>query len=360
LDLCAFPTQAAVHRATIEKHGERWLKAQPLPVSGPYELVKWRLNDRIRLKKNLNYWDAENTVISSVDLFPVSSQSTALNLFANGGVDVVWDKDVVPTELIDVLSKRKDFHRFNYLGTYFLRFNVTREPFDDVRVRKALALAVDHDQIQQIMLGSVTATNIYVPPLKGYKSADGLKRDPALARQLLKEAGYEGGKDFPRVEYLFNTSRDHEKIAVQLQAMWQKELGIRIELRAVEWKVYLNAQSKKDYDISRSAWVGDYADPNTFLDLFMANNPNNRTGWKSDRYDELMRTANATVDRTARAKLLQEAEAILIQEELPIVPIYIYVGFNFFDPEVIKGIYNEENIRDEHPIRAIRKVSRKN
>ncbi|HEX7862477.1 MAG TPA: peptide ABC transporter substrate-binding protein [Verrucomicrobiae bacterium] len=359
LDLCAFPTQAAVHRATIEKHGERWLKARPLPVSGPYDLVSWRLNDRIRLKKNPNYWDAENTAIKTVDLFPVNSQNTALNLFANGGVDVVWDKDVVPTELIDVLSQRKDFHRFNYLGTYFLRFNVTRKPFDDVRVRKALALAVDHEHIQRVMLGSITATNIYVPPLANYTSAEGLKRDPELARQLLKEAGFENGKGFPRVEYLSNTSRDHEKIAVQLQAMWQQELGIRIELRAVEWKVYLNSQSKKDYDISRSAWVGDYADPNTFLDLFMANNPNNRTGWKSERYDGLMRTANATVDKDERAKLLQQAEAMLIREELPIVPIYIYVGFNFFDPDVIKGIHNQENIRDEHPIRAIRKLAAK-
>lgn len=359
LDLCAFPTQAVVHRGTIEKYGERWLKARPLPVSGAYELVSWKLNDRIRIRKNPRYWDAANVAIETADLLPVNSQNTALNLFESGEVDIVWDKDVVPTELLDVLSKRTDFHRFHYLGTYFLRFNVTRKPFDDVRVRKALALAVDRRKIDEIMRGGATATNIYVPPLPEYQSPEGLGFDPDAARTLLKEAGFDGGAGFPRVEYLFNTSRDHEKIAVQLQAMWKKELGVQVDLRSVEWKVYLDAQSKLDYDISRSAWIGDYTDPNTFLDMFMGNNPNNRTGWKNARYEELMRKANATADVEARAKLLQAAESILIREEMPIVPIYLYVGFNFFDPEAIQGVYNEKNIRDEHPIRAIRKISRK-
>lgn len=359
LDLCAFPTQAVVHRGTIEKHGDRWLKANPVPASGAYELVSWRLNDRIRLKKNPRYWDAANVAIESVDLFPVNSQNTALNLFVNGEVDIIWDKDVVPTDLLDALADRKDFHRYNYLGTYFIRVNVTRKPFDDLRVREALALAIDRTQIENILKGSGSATNIYVPPgLPHYTSPKGLEYDPERAKALLKEAGFPEGKGFPRFEYMFNTSRDHEKIAVQLQDMWKRVLGIQVDLRSVEWKVYLNAQASLDYDLSRSAWIGDYADPNTFLDMFMANNPNNRTGWKNDRYETLMRTANATPDPRARADLLQQAETILIREELPLIPIYIYVGFNFFDPEVIEGVYNELNVRDEHPIRAIRKVPR--
>jgi oligopeptide transport system substrate-binding protein len=177
-----------------------------------------------------------------------------------------------------------------------------------------------------------------------------------MARTLLAEAGFPDGKGFPRFEYMFNTSRDHEKIAVQLQDMWRRELGIHIELRSLEWKVYLNAQSSRDYDLSRSAWIGDYTDPNTFLDMFMSNNPNNRTGWKSETYDRLIQQGNATPDVKARAALLQQAEAILIREELPIVPLYIYVGFNFFDPKKVGGIFNEQNIRDEHPLRAMRKL----
>lgn len=360
LDLCAYGTQAVVHRATIEKFGDRWLNARPLPSSGAYELIGWRLNDRIRVKKNPRYWDAANTQVETVDFLPVNLPSTALNLFLSGAVDVVWDKDVVPSELLDVLRPRPDFHTFDYLASYFFRINTTRAPFSDVRVRKALALAVDRERIvKNITRGGERPANFLVPPnLPNYDSPEGLGHDPELARRLMKEAGFEGGKGFPRFDYLFNSSRDHEKIAVELQEMWKKELGIQAELRAVEWKVWLNDQSALNYSLSRSSWIGDYADPNTFLDLFMSNNPNNRTGFKSERYDELIRRGNATPDVHARAAILREAEAILIREELPIVPLYIYVGFNFFDTNKIAGIHNRLNPRDEHPLRAIRKLKR--
>ena len=143
LDLCAFPTLAVVPRQTIEKYGDHWLMARPLPVSGAYELAAWRLNDKIRLRKNPRYWDAANTQSELIDILPVGSPNTALNLYERGQVDIVWDKELIPSELMDVLLQRPDFHSFTYLGTYFFRFNVTRKPFDDPRVRRALALAVD-------------------------------------------------------------------------------------------------------------------------------------------------------------------------------------------------------------------------
>jgi oligopeptide transport system substrate-binding protein len=360
LDLCAFPTQAVVPQKTIEKYGENWLKARPLPVSGAYQLESWRLDDRIRLRKNPFYWDAHPNQIELIDLLPVNSPNSALNLYVKGEVDIIWDKEVVPSDLLDILTNRNDFHRFDYLGTYFYRYNVTRKPLNDPRVRKALALVVDRTKIVTFVTrGGERPADFYVPPgLPHYTSPPGLGYDPERGRKLLAEAGFPGGRGFPRMEYLFNTSRENEKIALQLQDMWQRELGIHIELRSVEWKVYLNSQTALDYDICRSSWIGDYTDPNTFLDMYMSSNPNNRTGWKSDRYDTLMRTANATADLKARAKILQQAESILIRDELPIVPLYIYVGFNFFDPSKIQGIFDETNIRDEHPLRAIRKVRR--
>lgn len=356
LDLCAYPPQAVVHRGTIEKHGDRWLHARPLPCSGAYELVYWRLNDRIRVKKNPYYWDAANTGCDTVDFMPVNSPNTALNLFISGQVDIVWDKDVVPSELLDVLRTRQDFHTFTYFATYFYRYNVTRKPFDDPRVRQALALAIDKKRItEKITRGGELAADFYVPPIPNYKSPSGLSYDPERARALLKEAGYEGGKGFPRFTYLFNTARDHAKIAVELQEMWRRELGIEVDLRSVEWKVYLRMQVDLDYDLSRSSWIGDYTDPNTFLDMFMSNNPNNRTGWKNETYDNLIRQGNAEPDIKKRETLLQQAEQLLVRDELPIVPLYFYVGINFFDTNIISGIHNKDNIRDEHPTRAIRK-----
>jgi len=147
LDLCCYPTLAVVPRHWIEKFGDTWVTHQPLPCSGPYELVAWRLNDKVRLRKNRFYWDAANTRSELVDLLPVASPNTALNLYETGIADVVWDKDLVPIELMDVLMKRADFHNFSFLGTFFYRFNVTRKPLDDARVRRAFALATDKAQI---------------------------------------------------------------------------------------------------------------------------------------------------------------------------------------------------------------------
>jgi oligopeptide transport system substrate-binding protein len=359
LDLCAYSTQAAVPSFAVKKYGDRWLNHYPVPCSAAYQLVSWRLNDKIRLRRNPNYWEPPQGGCEVVDFLPVNSASTALNLYISKQVDIIWDKDVVPTELLDVLRKRKDFHTFNYLGSYFYRYNLTRKIFQDPKVRKALALAVDKRRIvERITRGGEEPASHLVPPgLKNYSSPEGLGYNPEEGRRLLAEAGYPNGQGFPRVTYLSNSSRDHEKIGVELQDMWKKELGIDVELRSVEWKVYLRMQYDLDYDISRSSWIGDYADPNTFLDMFMSNNPNNRTGYKSNEFDELIRKANATPNIREREQILQNAELLLIKEDLPIVPLYIYVGMNFFDPEVISGVFN--NIRDEHPIRTIIKKGRR-
>ena len=357
LDLCAFQTLAVVPRQAIEKHGDRWLTAKPLPSSGAYELVTWRLNDKIRVRKNPLYWDATNTKTELVDLLPCTVANTALNLYESGAADIVWDKELVPSDLIDMLRTRPDFHASDYLGTYFYRYNVTRKPYDDVRVRKALAMAVDKRRIVEKITkaGEKPASNFVPPGVANYHSPEGIGYNPDLARKLLAEAGFPGGKGFPRVQYLYNAVKSHEKIAVELQEMWKRDLGIDLELRPLEWKTWLRAQGELDYDLSRSSWIGDYNDPNTFLDMFMSNNGNNRTGWKNARYDEFMREANAQPDLKQREKLLQQAETLLIHDELPIVPLYIYVNVEYFNPKKIRGVY--PNIRGEHPVRAIWKTN---
>jgi oligopeptide transport system substrate-binding protein len=354
LDLCAFQTLAPVPRWIIDKYGDRWLMARPLPVSGAYNLVSWRLNDRVRLRKNPLYWDAANTSCEIVDMIPCTVGTTALNLYETGAADIVWDKELVPSELLDVLQKRADFHTYNYLGTYFYRYNLTRKPFDDVRVRKAMALVIDKKRIVEKITraGERTASSLVPPGVANYTSPEGLGYNPDLARKLLAEAGYPGGKDFPRVEYMFNSISTHEKIALEMQEMWARELGIQIDMRKLEWKVFLQAQSKLDFSLSRSSWIGDYNDPNTFLDMFMSNNGNNRTGWKSDRYDQLLREANAKLVPKEREKILQQAELLIIRDDLPIVPLFFYVGLEYYDTNCVSGIFS--NIRAEHPVRTIR------
>jgi oligopeptide transport system substrate-binding protein len=360
-DICAMPVACVVPRQTIEKYGDRWLMARPLPVSGAFDLVYWRLNDKIRLRKNPRYWNTANTQSDLIDILPVGSANAALSLYERGEADVVWDAALIPSGLLDVLLQRPDFHTFTTLDTYFFRFNVTRKPFDDPRVRRALAMAVDKERIvKKITQGGEKPASTLVPPgTAHYAPPAGLDYDPVRARRLLAEAGYPGGRGFPRFQYLYNASagggsKIHEKIAVELQQMWRDELGIQMDLHQMEWAAYLNAQSHLDYDLSRSGWVADYNDPNTFLGLFTSNDGNNRTGWKNPRYDDLIRRANEESDLSQREKMFQEAETILVHDEVPIVPIYFYVGINYYDTNRIQGIC--PNVLDNHALQSIRKI----
>lgn len=359
LELCSFPTLAIVPKQTIEKYGDRWLHAQPLPTSGAFTLEAWRVNDKVRLRRNPRYYDAANTASEIIDVLPVGSPNTALNLYETGVADIVWDKDLVPTELMDVLIKRPDFHSFTYLGTYFYRFNVTKPPFNDSRVRRAFALATDKQRIiNKLTKGAeISATNFVPAGVANYVGAAGLNFDPEAARKLLSEAGFPGGKGFPRTTYTFFSASGgaklHGKVGVELQQMWRDVLGVEVELRQIERKVFYSSQSKLDYDLSTSSWIGDYNDANTFLDLFTSTSGNNRTGWKNARYDELIREANLQTDLKRRAELFRQAETILIAEDPPIVPLYFYAGFNYYDAEKIGGIW--PNILDEHPMQYLYK-----
>ncbi len=175
--------------------------------------------------------------------------------------------------------------------------------------------------------------NSFTPPgLKDYQPPAGLGYDPVQARALLAAAGFPGGKGFPRLSILYNSSEQNEQIATEIQAIWKENLGIEVGLRKQEWKVYLNSLTSLDYDIGRSSWVGDYRDPVTFLDCMTTGNGNNRTGWSSKDYDALLDQARREPDPARRLGLLRAAETILVERELPVLPIYGYVGISIYDP----------------------------
>lgn len=357
LDLCAFQTLAVVPRGAIERFGDQWIMRNP-PFSGAYTLDFWRLNDRIRLRRNVRHWDAGNPGCEVVDLLSVSLPATALNLYLSGQADVIWDKPLVPAELLPELERRPDYHTFPMLGSYFVRMNVTRPALADARVRRAFSLAVDRERIVRRLAPACTAATHLVPTgTANHRPGEGARHDPELARRLLAEAGFPGGRGFPRLSYLCDSSggggaRMHERVAVELQAMWREQLGVEVGIRQMEKQVYLVAQRQLDYDFSRSSWIGDYNDPNTFLDLFTSANGNNRTGWKHSEYDRLLAESQRTTDPGLRSGLLARAETLLLAEEAPVLPLWFEAGFTLYDPAKWTGIHG--NLLDVHPLHSIR------
>ena len=357
VDLCAFYTLMPVHRATVEaaeKAGQSWLRPEHIVGNGPFLLAEWRLQDRIRLKKNPRYWDAANVGMATVDVIPAPTPNTAFNFYHSGVADLILDKSLVPTSLIPELRKRPDYHATPILATYFIRYNVKRAPFSDVRVRKAFSMVVDKALLtEKVTQAGEPVADAFVPPgTAGYEPPPGTARDPEAARKLLAEAGFPGGAGFPVVRYLYTSkSETDEKIAVELQAMFKRELGISVLLAKQEWAVYLNSLSALDFDFCRSSWVGDYKDPNTFLDMFLTGGGNNNCGWSNKRYDELIALAASEPDRARRFAHFREAESILVRDEMPVCPLFNYVVIMFFDGARLGGVAG--NLVDEHPFRTM-------
>jgi oligopeptide transport system substrate-binding protein len=350
LELCAFSTLYPVHMATVREYSDDWIKPEHIVTNGPYKLSAWRVNDRISLVKNPLYWDASHVSLNTIDILPISNAMTALNFFALGDADLMMDKGLTPVSLMNDLKTKPYFHSSKFLGTYFMRFNCTRPPFNDPRVRKAFSLVVN----KQVLVDKITRAGeqpaaCFVPPgTPGYSSPPGLDRDPELARKLLAEAGYPGGLGFPHVNYLYSEGDLNEKIAIELQSMFSKELGVPVELQKQEWKVYLNSMQNVDFDMCRSSWIGDYADANTFLGMFVTNDGNNDTGWRNAAYDKLISDARHEPDTEKRADIFRHAETILVDDEAPICPLYFYVGIQFYDDNKLGGIH--PSVLDEHPL----------
>lgn len=355
IDLCAFTALSPVPRHVVEKHGTAWIKPGTLIGNGSYTLEEWLLDDRISLKRSESYWDAANVPMSTIDVLPIGEPNTAINYFLTGQADLIMDKGMVPTSLTAKLKQQPYFHTGPFLGSYFTRFNVTRAPFDNPKIRLAFSLAIDRRRITEkiTQLGERNAFSL-TPPGAGqnYQPPSGPEFDPQRARELLTAAGYPNGKGFPRVEYLYFPKPVERNIAVELQAMWKEHLGISVDLTKQEWKIYLASLKEKNYFMGRSSWVGDFNDPGTFLEMFLSASGNNRTGFASAPYDELIAAAAREPDLNRRNTLFQQAEKMLVTDECIVLPIYHYVGVQFYHADRLTGV--QPNMIDDHPFRCMR------
>lgn len=355
LGLVAFMTYNPVPLKTVEQIGDAWIKPEHIVTNGPYLLQDWKLEDRIRLVKNPNYWDADNVAMGMVDILPLNNPNTAINFFISGTADLIMDKGMIPPGMTDALRPQKWFHSAPFLGTYFLRFNTTRPPFDDVRVRRAFAKTVDKKRIVEKItrLGEPVADG-FVPPGAGdnFQKGDyGIKQDIEGANRLLEEAGYKSGKGMASLELLLRPKSIEGIIASELKEMWQEGLGVSVTMMKQEQKVYLATQKNLEFHISHSGWVGDYNDPNTFMDMFTSYSGNNRTGFKNMEYDQLIEDAGYESDKEKRNEIFRRAEKILVDEEAVLLPLYHYTGVQFYHGDRLGGV--SANLLDVHPFRCM-------
>lgn len=359
LQLCCFYTLLPVPRHVVEAYGDAWIKPEHIVSNGPFVLKEWILSRHVLLAKNPRYWDAEHVALNLVEGLTGDNINANFNLYMSGVLD--WaDASAVPLFVVPELRERPDFHLAPYFNTYFYRFNVTRPPFDDVRVRKAFYLAMDPSDITEYVLrgGQVPAHSLVPPGLPGYHEAHLPGRNVEEARRLLAGAGYPAGKGFPHVELLFNTSESHKQIAEVIQQQWKNALGVQVELVNQEWKVFLATTQSLDYWISRGSWIGDYLDPNTFLDMWQSTNGNNRTGFADPGYDALVDRAARTLDPVKRMELLHQAEDWVLNKEMIILPVYTYVVQNLYDERDFTGLtpnlLNLINLKSVVPLRGHR------
>jgi oligopeptide transport system substrate-binding protein len=343
------------------ERGTAWARPGRLVGNGAFTLKSWQPNQLIALEKSETYWDRAHVRLHGIRIYPIDSRDTEERMFRSGQLHVTY---ALPASKIE--TYRQDSPQFlrtdPYLNTYFLRLNLHTAALGDVRVRRALSLAIDRAAItEKILRGSQQPATALTPPgLPNYTPPPSedpshsshptyQSYSPEFARQLLTDAGYPAGKGFPPLELLYNTSDLLRPIAETLQEMWRRELGIEVNLVNQELKVVQSERRSGQYQLLLSDWVGDYLDPLTFLDILRSDSGNNYTGWSDARYDSLLFAAARNTAPPARAAQLRDAESLMLAAA-PIIPLY-YNTHTFLLQPSVHGWH--PTLLDHHPYKSV-------
>ncbi len=377
-----------------------WTKPPLLIGNGPFVLENWRFKRSLFLRANPQWWAKDTLDIETIAIPSVEDSNSQVLAFESGSVD--WVSDVNADYRIQMLADkeafydenreqyealkaqgldafsidaalpddpRKNIHALGAFGTYWYNFNCKptladgrENPFHDPRVRRAFAMCIDKQRIcdDVMRIGNSPARNMFPPgAIAGYESPAGLpcisdarnegeKQDIIKrAKALLKEAGYPNPADMPRIELLFNSDGGHGIVAQQLAKDWEEFLGVRTFLAQKEIKVYKDDLKKQNFMTGRAGWFADYADPTTFLDLNRTGDGNNDRAYSSPVYDGLLDQAKMETDPVKRLAILSEAERLIMEEDMPLVPLFYYVNIYLFDPDEITGISNHPRLQQD-------------
>lgn len=353
-----------VHPPTVLRHGKidalhtPWTRPGSLVGNGAFELESWEVARHVRLRRNPHYWDARRVALNGVIFRAIPDLFAEERAFRGGELHITGA--VPPYKVKRLREEQSPRLRLDpFLATAFIWINCdyrggdpgVRKALSDARVRRALGLVIDRKQIVDKVLraGESPALHFTPPGTGGFHAEARWKPDVSEARRLLAEAGYPDGRGLPRLEYLYNSSEGSQMAAQAYQEMWRRELGVEVELRNLEWKVYLSAMHKGDYQIGRGAWVGDYNDPNTFLEMLQTGNGLNQSRWSHPEYDRLLGLAARETDPAKRLARFQSAEELLVSEA-PVIPVAFGRNKFLISPRV-QGWH--PTLLDQHPLQAV-------
>ncbi|KMM38499.1 peptide ABC transporter substrate-binding protein [Guptibacillus hwajinpoensis] len=327
--LVSNPAFFPVHKDTVEADPEWHTEADTYVSNGPFKLTKWEHDSKFVFSKNENYWDVANVKLDEVDWAMVDDTNTEYQMYKTGELHT----SDVPADLSEELFDNGQAQVEDQSGTYFYRFNLDMEPFQNENIRKAFAMAIDQQKIVEFVTkNEEKPAHGFVA--YGFEDASGgdfrevggdlVTTDANKAKELLEKGMEEEGyNELPNVTLTYNTSDAHKKIAETLQQMYKEVLGVNIDLANQEWNVFSDEQKQLKLQFSRSSFLADYGDPINFLESFQTGHSMNRTGWSSEEYDSLIQQAKEETDEAKRFELMHEAEALLF-EEMPIFPIHFY------------------------------------
>lgn len=342
-DMMIHTSVKPVHQKTVEEFGDKWTDPANIVVNGPYKVSKWQINDELVLTRNPEYYDDANTTLDTITILPIPSSVTDVARYQAGEVDVTANE--IPTEQFASLKEQHgdELKISPLLCTYYYEFNTVKPPFDDVKVRQALALALDRDTIvDKVMSQGQTAAYQLTPPATNGDvkitpdwSTWSQEKRVTEAKKLLNEAGYNESNPLT-FELLYNTNDNHKKVAVAAASLWKQALGfVDVTLTNKEWKTYLDTRRNGNYQIARAGWCGDYNEPSTFLSIVKSGNSNNHGKYSNTNFDSLMeQTLKAGVTPEQRSSLYKQAE-VQLDKDMPLLDIYHYISPRLVKPYVI-------------------------
>ncbi|NOU57436.1 peptide ABC transporter substrate-binding protein [Brevibacillus borstelensis] len=341
LELTAFYTYYPVNKKVAEADPKWATEAKTHVGNGPFKMETWEHKSKLVLVKNENYWDKDAVKLDKIDFSMVEDENTELSMFDNGDLD--WagaPLSALPTDAIPALKESGKMQVHAIAGTYLYKFNTEQAPFNNAKIRKAFAYAID----RQSIVDNVTQANQQpamglVPPTMAVASEPYFKdNDIETAKKLLEEGMKEEGlTKLPTITLSYNTSEGHKKIAEAVQDQWKKAFGIDVKLENKEWKVYLDDLHQGKFMIGRSSWSGDFNDPINFLELFkFKNGGNNDTKWENPKFQELLNQSALEKDEAKRKQILADAEKIFM-DEMPAAPIYYYTH-SYVKNDKVKGV----------------------